>query len=351
MLKIRLYQLERHRNETTFRPYIAARKLFREIGVEFVVEGNDYDMVWAAQASYIDRAKSYENSLKFAEWNLNQCSTGCDLILFDGQDSASLMASYDAFKKSPAKLLLKNSLYKNREWYKEPSIMGRRYWDAGSEMDYKIDEDIDWSKIQLTGANWLSTVQPHWYDWTKFKKDIDVCALFAYPGKDNYEFNTLTNPFYDRHRKKCIDGLKKLPSSIKVAMLEDGRRIPIEEYWQIMMRSKIIIAPFGYGEIAPRDIESCMVGAVLVKPDMSHLETVPNIYVDDGRSATFVSCNWDYTNIVEKIELILGDFKAIQGYFVNNLKTAFLKEYDPMKLVYRTYEWLNQLEGYETEDV
>lgn len=350
MLKIRLYQLERHRNETTFRPYIAVRKLFREIGVEFVVEGNDYDMVWAAQASYIDRAASYEKSLKFAKWNLNQCATGCDLILFDGQDSASLMASYDAFQKSPAKLLLKNSLYKNRDWYKEPSVMGRTYWDSGSEIDYKINEDIDWSKIQLTGANWLSTVQPHWYDWTKFKKDIDVCALFAYPGKDNYEFNTLTNPFYDRHRKKCIDQLKKLPSSIKVAMLEDGKRIPIEEYWQIMMRSKIIIAPFGYGEIAPRDIESAMVGSVLIKPTMDHLETIPDIYVPDPHNeATFVSCDWEYNNIQEKIEGVLGQFKTKQEHLVNNMKQAFVKEYDPMKLVYRTYEWLNNLEGYETE--
>lgn len=347
MLKIKLYQLERHRNETTFRPYISARKLFREIGVEFVVEGNDYDMVWAAQQSYIDRSMPYKHSMNWGEWNLKQAAEGCDLILFDGQDSASLMASYDSFVRSPAKLLLKNSLYKNRDWYKEPSIMGRSYWGSGSDVDYNIDVKIDWSRIQLTGANWLSTVQPHWYDWSKFKKDIDVCALFAYPGKDNYEFGQTTNQYYDAHRKKCIDELKKLPSSIKVASLEEGKRIPIEEYYQTMMRSKIIVAPFGYGEIAPRDIESCTMGAVLVKPDMNHIDTLPFIY----NPTTFVSCNWEYTDIREKIELILVDFKAKQGYFVNNLKTAFLKEYDPMKLVYRTYEWINQLEGYETEDV
>lgn len=346
MLKIKIAEIFRHRNETTFRPYIKLKNLFRDIGIQFVFEGNDYDLTWVGQASYVDRCYPYEKSLSRGKWFLKNKVDG-DYVLFDGQDSASLMGSYDVFKDSDAKLFLKNSLYKDKNQYKQLHPMGRIYWNSevSTLVDYKIAEDIDWNKIQLTGANWLSTVEPHWYDWNKFEKDIDVCAMFAYPCKDNIEFDQLTNSFYDAHRKKCIDELKKLPSSVKVAMLEDGKKVPINEYYNIMMRSKIIIAPFGYGEIAPRDIESCSVGAVLVKPDMNHIDTFPFIYND----TTFVSCDWDYTNIVEKIESILGDFKAKQGYFVNNLKTAFLKEYDPMKLVYRTYEWLNNLEGYETE--
>lgn len=348
MLKIKIAEIFRHRNETTFRPYIKLKNLFRDVGIQFVFEGNDYDLTWVGQASYVDRCRPYEKSVSRGKWFLENKVEG-DFVLFDGQDSASLMGSYDVFKDSAAKLFLKNSLYKDRSDYKNASIYGRTYWGKEEGFNYSINDEIDWNKIQLTGCNWLSTIEPHWYDWNKFEKDIDVCAMFAYPCKDNIEFDQLTNPFYDRHRKKCIDQLKQLPSSIKVAMLEEGKKVPIEQYYNIMMRSKIIIAPFGYGEIAPRDLESSMLGAVLIKPDMSHIETLPNIYADVHNCPVCEFCDWEYTDINEKIESILSDFKAKQAYFVNNMKHRYWEEYSPEKLVYRTYEWLNQLEGYGTE--
>ena len=42
MIKIRLYELEKHRNETTFRPFLFSADLFREVGIEFT-SSDDYD--------------------------------------------------------------------------------------------------------------------------------------------------------------------------------------------------------------------------------------------------------------------------------------------------------------------
>jgi len=42
MIKIKIYELDKHRNETTFRPYIMAQNQLREIGIEFTND-NSYD--------------------------------------------------------------------------------------------------------------------------------------------------------------------------------------------------------------------------------------------------------------------------------------------------------------------
>ena len=42
MIKIKLYESEIHRNETTFRPFLKAINLFRDVGIEFT-NSDDYD--------------------------------------------------------------------------------------------------------------------------------------------------------------------------------------------------------------------------------------------------------------------------------------------------------------------
>ena len=49
MIKIKLLELDKHRNETTFRPFVFAQDYLREIGIEFT-NGDSYDYAWVAQA-------------------------------------------------------------------------------------------------------------------------------------------------------------------------------------------------------------------------------------------------------------------------------------------------------------
>lgn len=68
--------------------------------------------------------------------------------------------------------------------------------------------------------------------------------------------------------------------------------------------SKIILSPFGWGELCLRDYEAVLNGALLLKPDMSHLETWPDIFVS---GETYVSFDWDSTDLVEKAVRYLED--------------------------------------------
>jgi spore maturation protein CgeB len=64
-----------------------------------------------------------------------------------------------------------------------------------------------------------------------------------------------------------------------------------------MMRSKIIISPFGFGEICFRDFEAVCCGCLLVKPRMDHVRTKPDIFLPEE---TYVPIAWDCSDLAEK---------------------------------------------------
>lgn len=312
MLKIKLYDPDIHRNECTFRPFLYAQNSLREIGIEFTI-GDSYDFAWIAQASFLNKKVSLEQSVNEGLEFLSKISG--DYMLIDGQDSTSLIGSYDVFKQSNACLMLKSSLLKDRNLYKQGWQLGRYYWGPG---DYKLDDFDTYSdRIMLSGTNWLMThwsgIQPRWYSMTN--KYYDISAMFQYPTKDMvYEYRYEQSTYYDHNRKNVIDIIQDLPFNI--AKLNNGERIPIEEYYRRTMNSKIILAPYGYGEMAPRDIEAAIFGSILIKPDMSYIETVPNIFEDN---VTYIACKHDYSDLQEKIELVLGNYKDYH-YIINNAR-------------------------------
>jgi hypothetical protein len=57
-------------------------------------------------------------------------------ILVDGQDSHSMIGSFEVFKESDALFMLKHSLLKDRNLYNEHWVGGRYYW--GKSEDYGI---------------------------------------------------------------------------------------------------------------------------------------------------------------------------------------------------------------------
>lgn len=353
MLKIKIPEIEKHRNETTFRPYLQVQKYFNDISVEFVFgDTNKYDMLWIGQASFSDKKLLLNESVTTGIKYLKQFD-GQDFILFDGQDSASLIGTFDVFKESSAKIMLKNTMYRNNKRYVAPSPMGRSYWVADEfdefvNTNYSIDENhcSRLNDVYLSGANWLSTVYPTFLGIPASEKDIDVFAMFQFPARENFEFGIRTNTFYTRHRQRCIDELKKL-TNLKIVTVESEGYVDRQKYYNLLKRSKIVVAPFGYGEIAPRDIESASVGATLIKPLMSHIRTIPDVYVDNE---TYVPVNWDYRDLTDKIEMILScpnlpdNWKPI--YHHTNLRDKFLKECTAEKLVTYIHQIISNIPGY-----
>jgi glycosyltransferase involved in cell wall biosynthesis len=131
----------------------------------------------------------------------------------------------------------------------------------------------------------------------------------------------------------------------RVAKLENGKRVSPEEYHQKMFNSKIIFAPFGYGEMAPRDLEAAMYGSILLKPDMGHLQTSPNVYID---GETYISCKHDYSDLEEKIDNILGNDEK-RSYIIENARKKFQEIYTRESIALHLYNIFNELKTVEVE--
>jgi len=56
-----------------------------------------------------------------------------------------------------------------------------------------------------------------------------------------------------------------------------------------------MLSPFGWGEICYRDYEAVLGGSYLIKPDMKHLDTWPNIYQD----GMYHSLDWSLSEVEE----------------------------------------------------
>ena len=107
------------------------------------------------------------------------------------------------------------------------------------------------------------------------------------------------------------------------------------------------MAPLGYGEMAPRDLESAMFGSVLLKPDMSYILSEPFIYEDDK---TYVAVNYDWSNLEEKIDYVLSDYNNIREKLVQNMRKKFIEKYNLQNLVLHMYDILSNLDNVEREN-
>lgn len=98
-----------------------------------------------------------------------------------------------------------------------------------------------------------------------------------------------------------------------------GTGIKQRRFRKELKRSKICFSPFGYGEICWRDIEAIAAGAVLLKPDMSHLRTEPNLYQADE---TYVPIRWDFLDLEDRIDELLADEDRRAYIAANALRVA-----------------------------
>ena len=76
-------------------------------------------------------------------------------------------------------------------------------------------------------------------------------------------------------------------------------QVPQNQYYTELFNSKIVFSPFGWGEVCFRDFEAVIAGAMLLKPDMSHMVTFPDIYIP---YETYVPVDWDGNDFLVKSE-------------------------------------------------
>lgn len=81
-----------------------------------------------------------------------------------------------------------------------------------------------------------------------------------------------------------------------------GGRLPVSIYREIMSKTKVVPSPFGWGELGVRDYEAFIFGGILLKPNMAHMTTWPDIFVP---GETYQPLQWDFQDIDDVIENLI----------------------------------------------
>lgn len=113
-------------------------------------------------------------------------------------------------------------------------------------------------------------------------------------------FETRGDSWYGQMRREAAEAVSNLPSRTVVA----GSSVARPAFLQELTRAKIAFSPFGFGEVCWRDYEAVMAGSVLLKPDMAHIETAPDIF---RPWETYAPIRWDFADLPEVVDRLLSD--------------------------------------------
>jgi len=337
MIKVKILNSNTGRNIPTFAPLLRVKNMLRDYSID-ITDSDNYDYLFVGMDDFLDKSKLLEESIDYGLENLSKI-TG-DYFLFDGSDSTSLMGAYEVFENSNAIYLLKNQKFHTREEYKTPYAFNKYFFGSGSDLDlsYDIPEDM-WNRIRFTHIN-----LGYWNDYhsgvqsISTNKTMDMCAIFQAEHKYSEDHKVRNDLHYTKHRKGLWNRLEPLKS--KYSMLTE--RMPYQEYMKNLWNSKISLSPFGMGEFCFRDLESMMVGTIILKPSHEKVDTLPNMMIDNE---TFIPCKYDWSDLEEKIDYILSNFNELNEKINYNIRKMFKEKFTNENLCLYYYNLFSNLNG------
>ena len=211
----------------------------------------------------------------------------------------------------------KSQLLKERENYLEPIYGNRIYADFYHRNWDVVDSEPVLSRpikslegLQKLRVSWNSGLANYslWGPMLSgLRNRISADFLLRFPNRFVSARNERPIPIacrfgitYPRNTVACQRSRIRKMMEGKVASGKLKRRAYMAE----MERCQIVISPFGYGEITLKDFEAFMSGAMVLKPEMSHMETWPNLFVGEK---TVKYHSWDLTNLHDVLEEMLQD--------------------------------------------
>ena len=305
-------------------------KFFSKINDEFF--SGDYLFLNSRYFKYKKNSLLLDEIKKIKNKNEN-------LIWFDMRDSAGTTQ----FEVLPyVKKYVKKQYYVDKSIYFQNLYGGRLYTNYYHENNGIIDKEIyeqeklDNKYINKLILGWnLGVVL--FFDFTKFSK-LDYCLEFikhkilnknsfeksltidenlSFKNK-KYNIISLMNTNFDREtvgyqRYTLKDKLKK--KNYQNSLI--GKRLNKKDYYNTMKNSRVSVGAYGWGEVCYREFEATRCGATFTVPDMSNIETWPNIYL---KNETYLPYSLDFSNLFETIEELLNN-KELRMKLIKNSQT------------------------------
>ena len=93
-------------------------------------------------------------------------------------------------------------------------------------------------------------------------------------------------------------------------------KVPKPQYDQELSVSRTVVSPFGWGEICYRDFEAMLKGACLIKPDVTHLITWPDVFIPHE---TYIPFSWELSTFPSVVR------RALEGNTAEKVARAAQK--------------------------
>jgi hypothetical protein len=230
------------------------------------------------------------------------------LAWFDISDSSGwLQAQVLPF----VRVYCKAQLLKDRKAYMKYHY-GNRIWADFYHHAEGIKDDDDAVSRNVTDPALLDRLRVSWNsglaDYSlhgplrmALRDRIPSDALLRFPTRFTPADSKRDIPFVCRMgtsyaRNSVAHQRRRIAELLRGRMATDklGRRAFLQE----MRNTRLVVSPFGFGEITLKDFEAILCGATLLKPDMSHLETWPDIFRGGD---TIVTHKWDLSDFLDRV--------------------------------------------------
>lgn len=229
------------------------------------------------------------------------------LVYFDGDDDLCI---------AWPKVLEQVDCYVKKHVFADPAAYGVRYSGKSNLTDYVVREhgrSFEDNEIPSSGPVPAHAVAKLYLGWNIGLDDKIADLLRKLPAVDAAakDVDVGSRAFVKEDvwiyplRGPLVERIGAMEGRFKV--LAPRERVSQEQYYAEMLRARICVSPFGYGELCWRDFEAILCGCMLVKPDMGHMRTYPNVFVP---GVTYAPVAWDFADLAEVCAKYLDDEPA-----------------------------------------
>lgn len=167
-------------------------------------------------------------------------------------------------------------------------------------------------KLHVSWNSGLANYSPWGWLLTRAYERTHLKFLLRPPGKWTSPFENRPIPVSGRfgfaNRKATLRYQREqvhrvLSSRVSTDKIKRG------EFIRELQGTVGVVSPFGFGEITLRDFEIFINGALLIKPEMSHLETWPPLF---DENQTYIPFRWDVVGLDAVLDWVQSNHRAVQ---------------------------------------
>jgi hypothetical protein len=246
------------------------------------------------------------------------------IIWFDTTDSSGTLQS----KVFPAvDKYLKSQIIADKSRYTGKIYGGRiisDYYNSTlgitDETEGALDDPIteqDTEKIRVSWNSGLADYSTYGPWKIALYRRLGLSFLLGHPGAisapSRERNNDLSARFGATYSRATVRYQREQIRKILTTRL-DTNKLNRRVYMKELTNSKVVLSPFGWGEITLKDFEVFLTGGMLLKPSMNQVSTWPNFYEEN---VTYLSHDWDLADLEERIDWAVSNESARQEIAAN----------------------------------